>query len=132
MKRKYPEKELNFANKMARIEELDHETSNANAVKVYNNEFANVVLQSYVLNDLKALEKKWSLRNISPIKVSEEAKDGSNLHVDMKTSLFEAVKNNLLQVLNSDPDIEKLCLLERLKLNQILARLRLSTLQKLI
>ena len=28
-------------------------------------------------------------------------------HVDLKTSLFESVKHNLIQVLNTDPDVEK-------------------------
>ena len=45
--------------------------------------------------------------NVTPNKVSKEAKDGSSIHVDFKTSLFEAVKCNIVQVLNKDPNIEK-------------------------
>ena len=107
MKRKIeaPEEE-EVARKMARIEEVNSDNTE-NAVKHYNNESTSVVLQSYVLNDLKALEKKWNLRNGEPINVSDEAKDGSNICVVLKTSLFEAVKNNLLQVIKTDPDIEK-------------------------
>ena len=52
-------------------------------------------MKEYILNDLKAFEKKWKMRNITPIKVSEEASNGSSIHVDLKTSLFKAVKNSL-------------------------------------
>ena len=32
------------------------------------------------------------IRNITPIKVSKESSNGSSIHVDLETSLFEAVK----------------------------------------
>ena len=47
------------------------------------------------------------MRNIEAIQVSEEAVNGSNVRVVMKTSVFEVVKNNFLSVLETDPNIEK-------------------------
>ena len=91
--------------KMARIEEI--ENTSTEVTKKYNNESAKVILAQYTLNDLKALENKFNRCYATPIEVSEEAIDGSSIHVDLKTSLFESVKHNLIQVLNTDPDIEK-------------------------
>ena len=45
--------------KMARIEEINQGESGA--IKKYNNGEAKVVMKEYILNDLKALEKKWKL-----------------------------------------------------------------------
>ena len=134
---------------MARIEEINQ--SESGAIKKYNNGEAKVVLKEYILNDLKAFEKKWKMRNITLIKVSEEAsiqwiqyslifnyskvynntlsafklemstvkiflKETSvveliNCHiaaaVDLKTSLFEAVKNSFVTVVERDPNIYK-------------------------
>ena len=44
---------------MARIEEINQ--SESGAIKKYNNGEAKVVMKEYILNDLKALEKKWKL-----------------------------------------------------------------------
>ena len=94
--------------KMPRIEEIDSVQDNSvPVVKKYDETSAKVVLAKYNLNDLNALENKYAMCNVTPIKVSKEAKDGSSIHVDMKTSLFETVKRNLIQVLNEDPNIEK-------------------------
>ena len=62
-------------------------------------------MKEYILNDLKAFEKIWKMRNITPIKVSEEASNASSIHVDLKTSLFEAVKNIFVTVVQSYPNI---------------------------
>ena len=75
--------------------------------KKYNNETAKVVFVEYTLNDLSALETKLEMCNAEPIKVSKEAKDGSSIHVVLKTSLFEAMKQVLIPTLNTDLDIEK-------------------------
>ena len=90
---------------MARIEEINQGESGA--IKKYKNGEAKVVMKEYILNDLKAFEKKWKMRNITPIKVSEEASNGSSIHVDLKTSLFEAVKNSFVTVVQSDPNMSK-------------------------
>ena len=66
-----------------------------------------MVTREYVLNDVNALEKKWNLRNVNPIRVSKEAINGSNISVVMKTSLFEVVKNNFISVLQKDTYIVK-------------------------
>ena len=101
--------------KMARIQEIEASNQvqltnydNQKVVKEFSEKDTKVVFKDYVLNDVKALEKKWSMRNVEPIKVSKEAIDGSNIHVDMKTSLFEVVKNNLVAALEVDDDIEKI------------------------
>ena len=120
MKRKleYTEEGTVQARKMARIEEIQttYNTSSnivkksqgeTEEAKKYTDEAANVVFAEYTLNDLNALETKFSLCNVEPIKVSKEAKDGSSIHIDLKTSLFEAMKQNLIPILNTDPDIEK-------------------------
>ena len=39
--------------------------------------------------------------------MSDEASNGSNIHVDLKTSLFEVVKNNFADAVKNDPDILK-------------------------
>ena len=97
----YPE----FVVKIARLEEINQGESGA--IKKYKDGEAEVVMKEYILNDLKAFEKKWKMRNITPIKVSEEASNGSSIHVDLKTSLFEAVKNSFVKVVQSDPNISK-------------------------
>ena len=96
-------------NKMARIEEIEVAGSNTEITKKYTEEETKIKLveAQYTLNDLKALEKKFERCYSIPIDISEEADDGSSIHVDLKTSLFEAFKNNFLQVLRSDPNIEK-------------------------
>ena len=79
--------------KMARIEEvntsIDLNDKSKGAVKEYSKEAGKVIMKEYILNDLKALEKKWKMRNVVPVKVSKEATNGSSIHVDLKTSLFE-------------------------------------------
>ena len=58
-----------------------------------------VVQKGYVLNDTGALKKK--LRQESrkePFNLGVEARDGSNMVIEMKTSFFEHVKNNLLMI----------------------------------
>ena len=81
--------------KMARLEEIksvqNDSTEVANKEK---NESTEVVFAKFTLNDLDALEKKFAMCNVTPIKVSKEAKDGSSIHVDFKTSLFKVVKCN--------------------------------------
>ena len=95
--------------KMARIQEVEVAGNNKEITKKYTEEESKVkvVEAQYTLNDLKALEKKFERCYSTPIDISEEADDGSSIHVDLKTSLFEAFKNNFLQVLRTDSDIEK-------------------------
>ena len=112
MKRVYFQEELNGrARKMARIEEVQQENiveKSQNEVSTkFTEDAAKIVVQDYILNDFNAIEKKWNLRNIEAIQVSEEAVNGSNVRVVMKTSVFEVVKNNFLAVLETDPNIEK-------------------------
>ena len=122
MKRKFDNTEERRVqvSKMARLEEIEtgritsgdmvnkyQEASEVENTKEYNNDATNVVFVEYTLNDLSALETKFSMCNVEPIKVSKEAKDGSSIHVDLKTSLFEAMKQNFIPILNTDPDIEK-------------------------
>ena len=66
-----------------------------------------VVQKGYVLNDTGALKKK--LRQESrkePFNLGVEARDGSNMVIEMKTSFFEHVKNNFVNDLMKTDGIE--------------------------
>ena len=92
MKRKLEYIEDKRASKMARIEEVKagNDISGVLVKKVqeeiedakkYNSsDDVKIVFAEYTLNDLNALETKFSMCNAEPIKVSKEAKDGSSIH----------------------------------------------------
>ena len=86
MKRRFDNQDiyLEVVVKIARIEEINQGESCA--IIKYKDGEAEVFMKEYILNDLKAFEKKWKMRNITPIKFSEEASNGSSIHVDLKTS----------------------------------------------
>ena len=66
-------------------------------------------MKNYILDDLTALKKKWSMINHKPeIDVNGEASNGSSINVAMKTSLFEIMKVKLVNVLKGDPNIEEI------------------------
>ena len=47
-----------------------------------------IEMKQYLLDDLKALKKKWSMINHKPeIDVNGEASNDSSLNIDMKTGL---------------------------------------------
>ena len=84
------EPEQGQVKKMPRIEEIEAvQDKSGQVAKKFDDRSAKVVLANYNLNDLKALETKFAMCNAIPIKVSKEAKDGSSIHIDLKTSLFE-------------------------------------------
>ena len=57
-------------------------------------------MKNYILDDLTALKKKWSMINHKPeIDVNGEASNGSSINVAMKISLFEIMKAKLVNVL---------------------------------
>ena len=112
MKRVYQRrKESDRPSKMVRAVEFEQskemEKSHADITKIFNKDDTKILTKEYVLNDVNAIEKKWNLRNVEPITVSNEAVNGSNISVVMKTSLFEVVKNNFLSVLVNDKHVEK-------------------------
>ena len=77
---------------------------------------AGIEMKSYVLDDLKALKKKWNMINHKPeIDVNGEATNGSSINVDMKTSVFELMKAGLVDYLNKETDIRKVELLNTSK-----------------
>ena len=52
-----------------------------------------VELKGYTLNDAEALRKKLKKADLKPaIAITDEAKNGSSINIDMKTSLFEYMK----------------------------------------
>ena len=60
--------------------------------------------KNYKLNEIKALEKK--LKNAMDKNITvRETNYGGSISVDMKTSLFEAVRNQILDNLNSKSEI---------------------------
>ena len=69
---------------------------------------SNVVKKDYILNDLEALKKKLDNEHLKPeIKISNEAVDGGNTTITMKTSLFEYCKQFLMETLKKDDRIIK-------------------------
>ena len=68
-----------------------------------------IEMKSYVLDDFKALKKKWDMVNHKPvIDVNGEATNGSSINIDMKTALFEMMKNGLVNDLKKEKDIRKI------------------------
>ena len=66
----------------------------------------NVIQKDYVLNELEALKKKLDNEHLKPeISVSNQASDGSNVVISMKTSLYEFMKVNLMDAFNKDCQI---------------------------
>ena len=82
--------ELNTAQKTGSEVARKHEVSNVTKLEMKN----------YILDDLTALKKKWSMINHKPeIDVNGEASNGSSINVAMKISLFEIMKAKLVNVL---------------------------------
>ena len=67
-----------------------------------------IEMKQYLLDDLKALKKKWSMINHKPeTDVNGEASNGSSLNIDMKTSVFELMKAGLISSFKKKSDIQK-------------------------
>ena len=65
-----------------------------------------IEMKTYILDDLGALKKKWSMISHKPeIDVNGEAVNGSSINVDLKTSLFEIMKVKLTSNLNGHEEI---------------------------
>ena len=63
-------------------------------------------MKTYILDDLEALKKKWSMINHKPeVDVNGEASNGSSINIDMKTSIFEMMKAMLVTALKKNIDI---------------------------
>ena len=76
--------------------------------KVVKGQVGKVIEKNYVLNDSSALKKKK--RNEcrkEPFNLGTEARDGSNMVIQMKTSFFEHVKAQFINDLLKIEDIEK-------------------------
>ena len=62
--------------------------------------------RQYVLNDSGALKKKLKHEDRKfDVSISKEAKDLSNVTVEMKASFFEFAKTHFLQELSENPNI---------------------------
>ena len=67
-----------------------------------------VLKRNYVLNDSNALKKKLKNESRSePYNLGTEARDGSNMVIQMKTTFFEHTKAEFLKDLLQNADIEK-------------------------
>ena len=67
-----------------------------------------VEMKTYILDDFKALKKKFSMINHNPsIDINGEASNGASINVDMKTSLFELLKQGFCNYLKNEVDIQK-------------------------
>ena len=70
-----------------------------------------IEMKGYLLDDLKALKKKWNMINHKPeIDVNGEATDGSSINVDMKTSVFELMKAGLVDSLKKETEVKDIVL----------------------
>ena len=88
------------ARHVSTCEEALEETSTTSNLR------ATVLKRGYVLNDSNALKKKLKHESRSePFNVGAEAKDGSNVVIEMKTSFFEYTKSNFINSLQQNPEI---------------------------
>ena len=70
---------------------------------------AHVLRRKYVLNDSNALKKKVKHESRSePYSLATEARDGSNVVIEMKTSFFEHTKSEFIKYLAQNQDIQKI------------------------
>ena len=68
-----------------------------------------IEMKTYVLDDLKALKKKWIMINHKPeIDINGESSNGSSINVDMKTSVFELMKKGLVDSMKKETAIQKI------------------------
>ena len=66
-------------------------------------------MKNYILDDLGALKKKWGMINHKPeIDVNGEASNGSSINIEMKTSLFEMMKADLIPKLKEEEGIDEI------------------------
>ena len=90
---------------------------NPNQIAEKNNDAVNkeailgsIEIKNYTLNELKAIKKKWKNIDNVPMQLIGDSHGGS-INVDMKTSLFEVVRNKLIEDLKMKKDtIEKVAL----------------------
>ena len=69
-----------------------------------------VVQRNYVLNDAAAMKKKLKneMTRKEPYDMGADAKDGSNVVLFLKTSLFEYVKSQMMQDMLKKVDVKKI------------------------
>ena len=67
--------------------------NNVNGNGVMRRKNVPIEQKKYTLNDLEALRKKIKKADLKPeISMTDESKNGGNVNIDMKTSLFEYMK----------------------------------------
>ena len=90
---------MSISTKDANGEVVTHKEANENTIE----------MKSYILDDFKALKKKFNMINHNPpIDVNGEASNGASINVDMKTSMFELMKKGLVEYLKKQADIQKI------------------------
>jgi hypothetical protein len=83
-------------------------SSKPNGIQVNTKNTVNVELKKYTLNDLEALKKKMKKADLNPgIAMTEEYKNGGNVNIDMKTSLFEYMKEMWIADIKKIDDIKE-------------------------
>ena len=88
-------------------------SKDSSSLEISNNLYSqhflgNVLQRNYVLNDSNALKKKLKHEDRpEPYDLGTEARDGSNVVIEMQTSFFEHVKSLFIQDLVRYNDIEK-------------------------
>ena len=80
----------------------------ANEIEVRKRQGVNVEQKKYTLNDLEALRKKMKKSDLKPgISMTDESKNGGNVNIDMKTSLFEYMKEMWIGDMKKIDDIKE-------------------------
>ena len=64
-----------------------------------------VIQRNYILNDVEAIKKKIRSERRGKDLSVKEAKDGSNIMIALKASLFEIIKSNFIRDLQEDPNV---------------------------
>ena len=64
--------------------------------------------KKYTLNDIEALKKKMKKADLKPeISITDESKNGGSVNIDMKTSLFEYMKEMWIGDMKKIEDIKE-------------------------
>ena len=85
------------------------DSSSIDGTQVIAKKSVPVEQKKYTLNDLEALKKKMKKSDLKPeVSMTEESKNGGNVNIDMKTSLFEYMKEMWIGDMKKLEDIKEI------------------------
>ena len=76
--------------------------------KIQDTRSGKVIQRNYVLNDSEAIKKKIQAERRVKDMTSKEAKDGSNVNIALKASLFEVIKSVFSRIFRKIPTLWEL------------------------